>query len=568
MKIQCQHCRHEGTVPDEKIPPTGATVICPKCKTKFKITLSPDHSLKADLCCPNCGMNQQASDTCMKCRIIFSQYTANIKPVVKQDSLDEILAKAEQKNIEAKQTELIHHKRIIQVTSDIEKYKLVASNQHAQELIEPAWDALVAVYPEAKEVTRYNDLELLNILAEEWTYTDQQTSLMWVRNGNIAVDQMTWINAMTWVNNLNYGGYNDWRLPTIDELVTFAKRGGDFPSDWYNNNGFRNVRNDNYWSSTVACAVGGLEIANTVFMCISASLSFSSMTDSCYVWPVRKATIVSTPLKLAKSKPLTESTSISPPTQLDDKLEQFLFKEAATWSDPYVWSEFWRQISEDAKKYGMEERIVRRRIGTLWKDIEPNFIEKKQLYDQKQQTVERKRIDAAVYQNKHLAILQQWLDNLPKGSWNYEQWDDFLDSLDQPIDISALENIRDYIYFDVQNGLMWSRNGNIAETSMNWNDAMDWANNLLYGGYCDWRLPTKKELQVLKNLAGVSRPKEFFNSNGFNNVQEYMYWSSNTYDIKDAWYVAMVTRVASNDSTGHMHKGCENYFAWPVRTVK
>ena len=81
-------------------------------------------------------------------------------------------------------------------------------------------------------------------------YTDPQTGLIWVRNGNIAGKEMNWENAKSWVKNLNYGGYSGWRLPTKHELASFAKRGGNSPSAYFNANGFNAVQAGWYWSGT------------------------------------------------------------------------------------------------------------------------------------------------------------------------------------------------------------------------------------------------------------------------------------------------------------------------------
>jgi len=50
---------------------------------------------------------------------------------------------------------------------------------------------------------------------------DDGSSLMWLKDANYAYtsgydldDGMGWKEAMTWAEQLNYGGYNDWRLPT------------------------------------------------------------------------------------------------------------------------------------------------------------------------------------------------------------------------------------------------------------------------------------------------------------------------------------------------------------------
>jgi len=37
--------------------------------------------------------------------------------------------------------------------------------------------------------------------------------------------------------------------------------------------------------------------------------------------------------------------------------------------------------------------------------------------------------------------------------------------------------------------LMWVKNANLAGNKMSWDDAVKWANDLVYAGYDDWRLP-------------------------------------------------------------------------------
>ncbi|MCP4220995.1 MAG: DUF1566 domain-containing protein [bacterium] len=55
---------------------------------------------------------------------------------------------------------------------------------------------------------------------------------------------------------------------------------------------------------------------------------------------------------------------------------------------------------------------------------------------------------------------------------------------------------------DSASGLMWMKDdsgvfvvGEIGNGSLNWEQALEWAENLEYGGYSDWRLPNAKELQ-------------------------------------------------------------------------
>ena len=45
------------------------------------------------------------------------------------------------------------------------------------------------------------------------------------------------------------------------------------------------------------------------------------------------------------------------------------------------------------------------------------------------------------------------------------------------------------IYDDAQN-ITWLQNANLAGTPMNWDTSVAWADNLDFGGFSDWRLPT------------------------------------------------------------------------------
>ncbi len=116
------------------------------------------------------------------------------------------------------------------------------------------------------------------------------------------------------------------------------------------------------------------------------------------------------------------------------------------------------------------------------------------------------------------------------------------------------------IYTDPKTGLQWVCDGNLAGKPMTWIAANKWVATLDYAGYRDWRLPTKDELEQFAQKGG-KLPSKWFNSNGFNNVQAYYYWSSSSYaDSPDrAWYVLMSYGYVSYDGKGF------NYFVWPVR---
>ncbi len=115
-------------------------------------------------------------------------------------------------------------------------------------------------------------------------YTDPKTGLIWARDGNIAGKSMNWSDAMNWAKNLNYGGYNDWRLPTKEEFESFSRRDGDKPSQWFNANGFNDVQSDRYWSSSSYSH--NTFYAWFVYM-LNGNVLYSFKTYDKNVWPVR-----------------------------------------------------------------------------------------------------------------------------------------------------------------------------------------------------------------------------------------------------------------------------------------
>ena len=86
---------------------------------------------------------------------------------------------------------------------------------------------------------------------------DKLTGLMWAKDGN-AAGAKNWTDAKTYANTLNLCGYNDWRLPTINELASLVNYSDkDSPSHWLNSNGFNNIQLGPYWSSSDYSLSGG-----------------------------------------------------------------------------------------------------------------------------------------------------------------------------------------------------------------------------------------------------------------------------------------------------------------------
>jgi len=86
------------------------------------------------------------------------------------------------------------------------------------------------------------------------TITDNLTGLMFTKDGNLT-DVKTWQGAIDYVaylNSSNYLGFNDWRLPNINELKSLLNTEETDSSVWLNTQGFTNIQSNGYWSSTSA----------------------------------------------------------------------------------------------------------------------------------------------------------------------------------------------------------------------------------------------------------------------------------------------------------------------------
>jgi hypothetical protein len=121
-------------------------------------------------------------------------------------------------------------------------------------------------------------------------------------------------------------------------------------------------------------------------------------------------------------------------------------------------------------------------------------------------------------------------------------------------------------FIDQRTGLMWTRNGNIRGKTMTRDEALNWVKTLNFSGYNDWRLPNAVELVDFALLGGDS-PVDWFNANGFYNVQPNSYWTSDFMSMNGV--SVNFAKSPSGSKTGWGASGVNNYLlAWPVRAAR
>ncbi|MBI4843443.1 MAG: DUF1566 domain-containing protein [Nitrospirae bacterium] len=121
------------------------------------------------------------------------------------------------------------------------------------------------------------------------------------------------------------------------------------------------------------------------------------------------------------------------------------------------------------------------------------------------------------------------------------------------------------IYDDAQN-LTWMQDANYGGT-MTWNEANNWAANLIFGGYDDWRLPssdtcagsgcTSSEMGYLYYNEGITSSTPGL----FTGINPYMYWSSTEYSSNPA----QAYRFSFKYGTQGVSDKTLTRYAWAVR---
>lgn len=85
------------------------------------------------------------------------------------------------------------------------------------------------------------------------TVTDRLTGLTWQAS---SVVNQTWQDGLDYANESTASGYDDWRVPNINEMATLANMGITSHASWLTQNGFNSFQtyNTNFWTSTTYSA--------------------------------------------------------------------------------------------------------------------------------------------------------------------------------------------------------------------------------------------------------------------------------------------------------------------------
>lgn len=146
---------------------------------------------------------------------------------------------------------------------------------------------------------------------------------------------------------------------------------------------------------------------------------------------------------------------------------------------------------------------------------------------------------------------------------------------------ATLINMLDGTIYDTDRQLSWLQDAN-TNGMMNWYNAMTWADNLVFAGFDDWRLPTSIEQNggVTYGITANSEMGHLYftemgnssdfpymtNTGDFTNLQTFYYWSSTEYDSFYAWVFSFGYGGTGNAGSQYARDKYWDSYAFAVRS--
>lgn len=137
-----------------------------------------------------------------------------------------------------------------------------------------------------------------------------------------------------------------------------------------------------------------------------------------------------------------------------------------------------------------------------------------------------------------------------------------------PVVNAALYDRGGGLIYDSVLNITWLQNANYSGGTMTWDNAVDWADNLVFQNYNDWRLPYSDVFCSGNNCRESEMGHLFYNESitssnpgGFADVKPSMYWSS----TEDAGNSSTAWRFSFKYGTQDVSLKTSTRYAWAVR---
>ena len=372
--------------------------------------------------------------------------------------------------------------------------------------------------------------------ADDGTVTDMRTGLVWLRNAGSFYGN--WDEAIRYCEELEFAGFNDWRMPTKQEFETLtigveSNKPWDFMLEGL---GFVNVNVSDacYWTSTVKT-----EKTRYSFAPKTGQIWDDAAYDSLRVIPVRGS------MKLPSLKNFFKDNGDG--TMTDTRTGLVWMKNAGMPGSELGWSaavSWCGNLTASGKGWRLPSR---EEMMSLWDGL-PN-----------RQGLWRRELAAAGFENiakqywtafglgtalrlesKYTVIFDEdrTYPSMTKGE-KYNVWPVRGEGTVCRNREPFFKDSGPYTLTDTRTGLMWAKQACCIYRK--WNDDVDYGDSVKLAGFDDWRIATVADMRSL--LAGIPAGVDerfYLHRQGFFDFEE-KYWLASEYisNGDSAWYYDM-----------------------------